>query len=198
MLHNCCPESVPPAPLNVVLTTLPVIFAKNSKFLSSKSGNVLKKNIRDRKILNKFFLCTLSLWFCHPWLTFLSEQNNTRSPKQATKSKVYFHHHFLKVLRWIREMRLWQPWENIFTGNPMIPFIEGKLTKKLLLPVKLLKMFICKRRLRFWELWLNVFLKFQVFSAQIPIKNFQKNIFFKVNFPIFLSPHLNRCLDIPD
>ena len=61
---------------------------------------------------------------------FFTGEENTQSPKQATKCKVYFYHLFLKVMHWTSEMRLWQSWENIFDGNPMFPFNERRLSFK--------------------------------------------------------------------
>ena len=58
------------------LTTMQVIFAKTASS-SSRNQKTFWKSICVRKILHKFFLCTLNLWFWHPGLTFLSEQKKT-------------------------------------------------------------------------------------------------------------------------
>ena len=121
----------------------------------------------------------------------LRSKENTHSPKQATKCKVYFYQLFLKVLNWTLEMRLWEPWENLFAGNPMFPFKDRKLSYR----------YFCFQKI-FWN-WSTAqvgydfenhtslfcwktkffFLKFQ---------NWLKKQFFQVIFPIlFLSARLS-------
>ena len=125
-------------------------------------------------------------------------KENTHSPKQATKCKVYFYQFFLKVLNWTLEMRLWQPWANIFAGKPMFPLDSRKLSSNYFCFRKFfLKMFICTSRLRFWDSCLTVMLKVQVFSTQSP-KLFEENIFSRLVYPILFSPHNDRWFDTPD
>ena len=119
----------------------------------------------------------------------LRTKENTHSPKQATKCIVYFYQLFLKVLNWTLEMRLWQPWENIFAGKPMCPFDDRTLSYNYFCFWKFfLKMFICTCRLRFWESCLTVLLKVQVFSTQSP-KLFKENKFSRLISPILFSRH---------
>ena len=119
----------------------------------------------------------------------LRSKENTHSPKQATKRKVYLYHLFLKVLNWTLEMRLWQPWENIFAGKPIFPFDDRTLSYNYFCFRKFfLEMFICTCRPRFWESCLTVLLKVQVFSTQSP-KLFKENKFSKLISPILFSPH---------
>ena len=128
----------------------------------------------------------------------LRSTENTHSPKQATKCKVYFYQLFHKVLNWTLEMRLWQPWENVFAGKPMFPFDDRTLSYKYFCFRKFfLKMFICTCRLRFWEPCLIVFLKVQVFSTQSP-KLFEENKVSRLISPILFSPQADRWFDTPD
>ena len=125
-------------------------------------------------------------------------KENTHSPKQATKCKVYFYQLFLKVLNWTLEMRLWQPWENIFAGKPMFPFDDRTLSYKYFCFRNFfLRMFICTCRLRFWVSCLTVLLKVNVFSAQSP-KSFKENKFLRLISPILFSPQADRWFVTPD
>ena len=60
----------------------------------------------------------------------LRAEENTQSPKQGTKCKIYFYHLFRNVFHWTLEMRLWRPWEIIFAGKPIFPFNDRKLPFK--------------------------------------------------------------------
>ena len=117
----------------------------------------------------------------------LRSNESTHSPKQATKCKVYFHLFFPKVLNWTLEMRLWQPWENIFAGKPMFPFNDRKLSYK----------YFCFQK-KFWK-WSTAQVGYgfenhaSLFCWKtkfffVKIQNWLKKHFFQGNFPIlFLS-----------
>ena len=127
----------------------------------------------------------------------LRAEENTQSPKQATKCKVYFYHLFLKVLNWTLEMRLWQHWEKIFAGNPMFPFDHPKLSYK----------YFCFAK-NFWK-WSSAQVGYgfenhaSLFCWRtkfffLKVQNWLKKKFSRLISPFYFSPHVDRWFDTPD
>ena len=127
-------------------------------------------------------------------------KKNTQSRKQATKSKVYFHYLFLRVLHWRCEMRLWQPGLKIFARTPTFPFKVRKLSYKVFFcfrKTKLPKLFPWTRGLHFFENHALLFYwKSKFFFC--PKSEVDRKTVFNVSFSQFLfSTHVNWCFDTP-
>ena len=129
MLQNVTPKCSS-GPIECTCDNRAGTFSLKFQISLLKIWKCFEENNCDRKIFDKSFLCTFGLRFWHTWLTFLSGYKNTQKPKLATNCKIYVYHHFLKVLHWTGELCLWQPWENIFAGNPIFPFNDRKFSYK--------------------------------------------------------------------
>ena len=114
-------------------------------------------------------------------------KENTHSPKQATKHKIYFYHPFFQSVA----LNTWNaPLTTLrkrFRGKSDVSVQWPKTFIQIFLfPEKFLKMANCTGRLPFSDSCLTVLLKNQVFFLKV--QNWLIKQFFQVNFPIlFLS-----------
>ena len=128
------------------------------------------KSICVRKSLHYFFLCTPNLWFCYPWLTFLSEQKKTHKVlNKPQNAKFTFINFFSKCCTGHLESAFENPEKSFSPENRCFRSKTENFHSNSFASIKkFLKMVICTGRQRFWESCLTVLLKVQVFSAQSP------------------------------
>ena len=112
-------------------------------------------------------------------------KENTHSPKQATKHKIYFYHPFFQSVA----LNTWNaPLTTLrkrFRGKSDVSVQWPKTFIQIFLfPEKYLKMVNCTGRLPFSDSCLTVLLKNQVFFLKV--QNWLIKHFFKVNFPNFV------------
>ena len=96
--------------------------------------------------------------FRHLRLLFLSNRTKS-SPKVSKKFDsriIYFHHLFLKVLLWTREMHFWQPCFEFFAKSWIFPLKHPTLSNNYTnLQKKIHQTFSWTRRLQIWQNWQN-------------------------------------------
>ena len=147
---------------------------------------MLWKSTCVRKIIPKFVLCTLNLWFWNPWLTFISGQKKTHTVLNRPQIvKLTFIIFFSKCCTGHLKCAFGNPEENISTQIPSFCSKTENFHSNNLAQEKILNLFLWTGRLRFWESCLTVLLKVHVFFCSIP-KMFKENKFSRLIFP-FIS-----------